>query len=340
MSLTSNWSGPPLLSILIPTYNRSTYLMNLLEELQCQLLHCPRGTVEVVISDNCSIDETSSICEHAISSCLSIRYIAQVTNIGPDNNFLALINEAKGKFFWMIGDDDLPRRALLPLLVNFLRDKNPALLYLPSIWSPVISPLDLIPILKINPIEDDYLRFARRHHIWTTFISAWIVNRDVLVNCNVSLETISLGIGSYFIQLGWILPVLLRSNLPFFSIKVACIMATSCNNRGSHFLRTFCINYPDTVMRLVGQDKRLVKSLINPFLRTYLPGLILGVRVAHLGDKVSAKTQLFPMIKRLWHYPSFWLFCLPALLVPPPLILGLRSLKNTIFYKKVPKTDG
>ena len=49
----------PLLSICIPTYNRSKYLKNSIESIICQQEFLD-GKVEIVISDNASEDDTPS----------------------------------------------------------------------------------------------------------------------------------------------------------------------------------------------------------------------------------------------------------------------------------------
>ena len=310
----------PILSILVPTYNRASHLDKLLQELKLQLLGCPEGSVEVVISDNCSSDETSQICSQIFKLNGPLRYIRQAHNIGPDSNFLALIKEVRGSYFWLFGDDDLPRRGLLSLLVQVLQSKSPALLYLPSTWRPHICSSDLDPISSLKLEADNPIAYAQKHHIWTTFISAWIVSRAALDDRGITLEVVSQGIGSYFVQLGWILPLLKNKRNNFYSITDICILATSSNQRGGHFLRTFCINYPDAVVRLTGDNKLLSRSLVSPFLASYLPSLILSIRTSRLGDQVDVWPQLLPVIKRLWSYPRFWIFCLPVLLIPTPLI--------------------
>lgn len=58
--------GKPLLSICIPTYNRAEFLKKSLESLICQKRF---EETEVVISDNCSTDNTKDVCD-----CFSRKY--------------------------------------------------------------------------------------------------------------------------------------------------------------------------------------------------------------------------------------------------------------------------
>src|SRR5215469_7631915 len=98
-------SEQPLLTIAIPTYNRSMYLAQLLEILAPQLINKP--LVELMISDNSSSDDTPAVVKSFIAQGLSCRYIRNESNIGPDANFLQCFEKANGKYVWIFGDDDL-----------------------------------------------------------------------------------------------------------------------------------------------------------------------------------------------------------------------------------------
>jgi abequosyltransferase len=326
VNLTSPIEGPPLLSILIPTYNRANHLKQLLEELELQLCLSSPGSIEVIVSDNCSVDDTALICKKASESSLYIRCISRRENIGPDENFLSLVNQVKGAYFWMLGDDDLPRRGFLPLLLDLLRSKKPTLLYMDSFWHSRVFPSMLEPIKSLDIRQYNAIDFARTHHIWTTFISSWIVSRHAMTRSGITSDSLALGVGSYFIQLGWIIPLFAIKGAALYSLPQKCILATSSNQRGDHFLGTFCISYPDAVVRLAGEGSPLARSLISPFLVSYLPRLILGVRLSQIGDRVDVLPYLFPAAKRLWSYPAYWAFCLPVLILPLKVIQFLQVL--------------
>jgi glycosyltransferase involved in cell wall biosynthesis len=52
----------PILSVLVPTFNRASFVERLLSEIEIQLHECERGThVEVAIGDNASDDATCHI---------------------------------------------------------------------------------------------------------------------------------------------------------------------------------------------------------------------------------------------------------------------------------------
>jgi glycosyltransferase involved in cell wall biosynthesis len=99
-----------LLSIVIPTFNRAKILSNSLNNLIfdiCELSAYQK--VEVIISDNCSTDETNIIINSLISdnSRLIIKYNKNVENLGFDRNCIVGASLSNGKFIWFLSDDDI-----------------------------------------------------------------------------------------------------------------------------------------------------------------------------------------------------------------------------------------
>ena len=91
----------PLVTIAIPTYNRADgYLKNAIE---CALKQTYQN-VEVVISDNCSSDNTEEVVKGFNDP--RIRYFRQQANIGANNNFNYCLEKAKGIYFLLFHDDD------------------------------------------------------------------------------------------------------------------------------------------------------------------------------------------------------------------------------------------
>jgi len=91
----------PLVTIAIPTYNRASgYLRNAIE---CALKQT-YPNIELVISDNCSSDNTEEIVTGYADP--RIRYFRQDVNIGANNNFNFCVEKAKGSYFLLFHDDD------------------------------------------------------------------------------------------------------------------------------------------------------------------------------------------------------------------------------------------
>lgn len=97
------------LSINIPTYNRSEFLVKNLNILFAQLREEDLiNQVEINISDNASTDETKPLVEKILdaNSDISISYQCNERNLGPDLNFIAAMQMARGEYSILFGDDD------------------------------------------------------------------------------------------------------------------------------------------------------------------------------------------------------------------------------------------
>lgn len=93
----------PLISIGIPTYNRSKGIQRALDSIWRQ--HYPN--LEIVISDNCSSDNTCDVVQEIKRQHDGIRYFCQEKNIGMINNFDFVLRKATGKYFMWVSDDDI-----------------------------------------------------------------------------------------------------------------------------------------------------------------------------------------------------------------------------------------
>jgi glycosyltransferase involved in cell wall biosynthesis len=92
----------PLVTIAIPTYNRAgTYLP---EALQCALGQT-YGDLELIVADNGSTDQTKDLVTSI--SDTRLRYFRHGANIGANDNFNFCLQQAKGKYFLLLHDDDL-----------------------------------------------------------------------------------------------------------------------------------------------------------------------------------------------------------------------------------------
>lgn len=96
----------PLLSIYIPTYNGAESCLDLVLASATRIANQYRD-IEVIVSDNCSIDETEQLCLKYKSICPHFAYYRNEENIGFNYNMLKVSEYAHGEFVWIIGDDDV-----------------------------------------------------------------------------------------------------------------------------------------------------------------------------------------------------------------------------------------
>ncbi len=115
-----------LLSICIPTYNRCKILASVLEQYVSNAEF--DESVEIVISDNASTDDTQQVCQEFARSCPNIRYYRNEENI-RDLNFERVISLASGQYIKLINDwlyfDEASLRKVKERVREHLEDRTP-----------------------------------------------------------------------------------------------------------------------------------------------------------------------------------------------------------------------
>lgn len=94
-----------LLSIVIPTYNRSQELIHSLRLLREQCREHPQE-IEIIVCDDASTDETQTRILTLQAEENFFRYIRYPSNIGLEKNLIECTKKAVGEFLWIFGDDD------------------------------------------------------------------------------------------------------------------------------------------------------------------------------------------------------------------------------------------
>lgn len=93
----------PLVSICIPAYNGYPYISFLINE----LLASPRSDFEVVVSDDCSKDQTWGYLQSMSSKDSRLKCFRNPKNLGMDMNFTHSASLATGQYVWLCGQDDM-----------------------------------------------------------------------------------------------------------------------------------------------------------------------------------------------------------------------------------------
>jgi len=99
-------AAPIDLSLCIPTFNRAHLLRGMLRSLDVALQRAPNLRCEVVIRDNASRDDTAVVIKWFASRHIT-SYSRNAENIGAIRNLLSVVKDARGRYCWMLGDDDL-----------------------------------------------------------------------------------------------------------------------------------------------------------------------------------------------------------------------------------------
>ena len=90
-----------LLSFCIPTYNRCHLLCETLKSILSQNL-----SVEIIVSDNHSLDDTSVYMEELCKNYSQIYYHRWSQPVECGENLLKVVELAQGDYCWLMTDDD------------------------------------------------------------------------------------------------------------------------------------------------------------------------------------------------------------------------------------------
>jgi glycosyltransferase involved in cell wall biosynthesis len=124
-----NLAPRPLLSICISTYNRAPWLKLSLQNL-ARLLPAPLPEVELLVCDNCSTDETPAVAAPYLGRA-DFRYVRNRANVGMLGNLRVTSQQARGKYVWILGDDDLVKPGSVEKVLAAIRaHPGAALVYL------------------------------------------------------------------------------------------------------------------------------------------------------------------------------------------------------------------
>lgn len=309
------------LTIIIPTYNRSEALRLLLTTLK-QETEGLDSEVCVYVSDNCSTDNTSEVIASISKTWPELQHHRHNKNIGADGNFCHCVSKVTTRWFWIIGDDDLPKPEIVKRVIFTLRSEKPALLYLHSEWTKTLfsnkqgEPVETLGLQRVSANQ-----FANRVHIWVTFISGLIVDRYRLETAlgNFQIDRYK---DTSLVQLGWALP-LLQTTGPFLLSSEKCILATDDNTGGYGLLTVFGVNFTRIVNEQFGSGHPIAKRLINGSIRYHLPALVWSTRTAKRQSKHLTESPWKGLRDQLGSYGFYWTLILPLGRMPRTLVAPL-----------------
>jgi len=136
---THNSSDQPLLSLCITTYNRSPWLQRSLDNILPQLSDL-QHLVELVVCDNASTDGTERLMGEYRGHPV-IRYYRNRANVGMLGNLGVTADHARGKFVWILGDDDILLNGVVgPLLKAIVAFSDIELAYMNYSYTHVADP--------------------------------------------------------------------------------------------------------------------------------------------------------------------------------------------------------
>ncbi len=178
----------PILSIGIPTFNRSYYLNKCLKAVYKQIGH--DDLVEVFVSDNASPDNTPQVVAN-YQKYSSLTYHRNKTNIGG-RNFENVWENSHGKYAIALGDDDYFCGDSIYNIVACLYG-NPKI----TLLSLMLNNENRYGVYEGKGIDD----FVDRVSYLSTYISGFALNREYFLQVKDRLKFGDTGLNQVYIQL-------------------------------------------------------------------------------------------------------------------------------------------
>lgn len=110
------------LSICVPTLNRSARVVPLVRYLTQNLKRYSVDEVEIIVADNHSTDATWERLSEIPNSPQFNRIRRESFVETAEEHFIQLIEQSRGEFVWVLGDDDLPNLRTIDTLLRFIRE--------------------------------------------------------------------------------------------------------------------------------------------------------------------------------------------------------------------------
>lgn len=281
----------PILSLCIPTYNRAEILRKNLHYIYEQLKNVDSNEIEIIVSDNCSLDNTREIVVKMQHNGMPIAYSRNTDNVGADRNFLKCMRLAQGKYVYLLGDDDFLADGAIHNLLNILRNNDYGLVYIDTRNEADESVIEYRD-------RKEYIKYVSYFY---TFMSGCVFRRDAILRVNNAERYVATNL----LQMPFYLQSTMLGELNVV-VKFPIIQqvgADANSNGGYNFFYVFVENYQTIIGEYI-DDKKLVQWLkkdIWPFVWMYTRRLLIDKNVGNFKVENGWKI-LFKYYSNEWYF--------------------------------------
>lgn len=303
-----------LLTIAIPTFNRANCLSLLLNSISEQYSEV-KDSVQVIVVNNASTDDTEDQCFRWMKQIKYLKYIKNDSNIGGNPNITKCFDIVVSPYCWIIGDDDIIQIGALKQIVEFLKKNKPDIVCMNNsgfVSKPASTDINLIG--RITPWLVDKIDFARIVNVRATFISAIIVNKDKFLESQNS-DAFKRFIDTDFPQLAWVLGNL-TTGTSFIYIPQKLILARSGASGGYNFYRAFSVVFNNIIDAAL--DSKTGNIIKRRTLLSFMPSTLLMSRKNKIGNFNLIRDDENFIKVAYGKYFYYYLLILPILSFPLP----------------------
>ncbi len=335
-----------LLSICIPTYNRARFIEEALESLISQYEKSWDGKVEICVSDNASTDETGNkVLSSRSTSPLPIAYSKNERNQGFDRNLLKAVSLARGRYCWLLGDDDIIEPGGISQILGILeREKNLSGIsvkqngYSQDLKHKIFLRTSLPD--QSHVYQDAEAAFQALA-LYFGYISGQIVNKNLWDGVVTEFPVQNYLNGYIHI---YMIGQILRKNPRWMYWANPLVGWRSENERALSDLGRYrrlefdVVGYRDITLALFGPNATY-HSVMPQIGTHYIRMHLMTARSENVSAGFFIKA-LGLCLKNYWRYPAFWFKTVPLFLMPSPVYKSFRWLYRRTWKKRLLKDQG
>ncbi|MBN1832436.1 MAG: glycosyltransferase family 2 protein [Deltaproteobacteria bacterium] len=332
------------LSICIPTYNRRECLKELLDSIIDQVDSL--APVEICVGDDASTDDTPSFINEYQKKYPYIVYYRFPENAGIDNNILKTVSISHGDYCWLMGNDDKVEQGAIELITRLTKEYKDSPLFNVNGWqydsqlrkrvyhrvSKGLKKGTLQNNQLFDNLEDILLYFGDSFG----FLGDNVFNRSRW-NEIVSCHDLSQYNGSHYIHLAVFL-LMLQRNPSLLYIHQRCWEYRS-NNDGfleilgqADRLKFDVVGYNQIASGIFSNKSHLYKIWMSQVIKMHIRNRVIGVKLNQTDSPVREIAWL--IYSHFGRLPAFWIYVLPILLVPRPILFALRALYRVTIKRR------
>ena len=303
------------LSICIPTYNRAKELDECLSCIVPQIIG--KDSIEIVISDNNSDDNTEQIIQKHMKQAVNLRYSKNSKNLGVDLNTIACIQNARGEYISMFSDDDIALDGAFDSIISTIKKYKPSVIH-----------------LNYYPFKNDWSK--KQNCFFKEEDVVFKDGRDLLVYCGLAHFSAISFKRTYALEfipgaLEWLKEdvepnssfcyiathtALTKKDLSVF-IGRPNIAARVPEKVNYDVIKGACLDYAFYLQYLEKKnliDHYRVKKHLNKYIKHFLPKKIVQYKCFKSGGLPKEYPKRF--FNLFGKYPAFYLYILPVLVLP------------------------
>ena len=230
-------NSDPLLTICVPTYNRSARVYSLATYLLRNVVVSHSGKIELLVVNNCSTDDTTERLSSLVKE--GVRVVNREEHLpSAEANMFGAVDLCRGRFIWFHGDDDIPILNTIEIVLGMLAADEADLVVANSVSIDTQGIVIADRVLKINAA---YLDVDMSRAVWACGFSyvlagiSAVIFRRSMVDTVVSQEIAN--VQTIYAHVAWLIRSFTKGRIRILSAPLVYYRTDDPEKTLEHFKR-------------------------------------------------------------------------------------------------------